>query len=292
MSDCFLFSEVLPLTTTTAGPTATVEPSAAPRPIDLTQPTLCASVALRRVGDESYTIIYAGSSQSLCRALADGVRSSGGSAPTPTLTSTPTATGTGDGSGPTMTPPGAMPSDAPPAADRARSATVLEPKPGLAVREGPGPTFREIARLSRGAFGPVVCFAEGVYVAGPFGESRYWDRISIGGHTGFVADAFVDTGSDIEVVSRPCTVDERTAFLTGTVSASPDVALRESPDIASTQVGRAPAGFRLRVLCIAEGTPVLGDNRWARVELDKAIGFVAVAYLEIDGDLMVGSRPC
>lgn len=160
------------------------------------------------------------------------------------------------------------------------------------MREGPGPTYREIARLSRGAIGSVVCFVEGVYVAGPFGESRYWDRVSIGGQAGFVADAYVDTGSDIEVVSHRCTVDERTAFLTGTVNASPDVALRERPDINSAQLGRFTAGTRLPVLCIAEGTSVLGDNRWAQIDVDKASGFVAVAYLDIEGDLTVASRPC
>lgn len=299
MSDCFLFSEILPLTTTTdeppasSEPSATIVPQAAP-PIDRNQPTLCSSAVLRRVDNESYTIIYAASSQSLCLALAYGVRSSDGPVPTPTRTATPTPapTSTGGVPGPTATLPGTTPPDEPSSIDRARSATVLEPSPGIAVREGPGLTYREIARVNRGLFGTVMCFTEGVYVAGPFGDSRYWDRISIDGQAGFVADAFVDTGSDIEVASRPCTVDERTAFLTGVVNASPDVALRASPDIASAELGRAPGGMRLRVLCIAEGTPVLGDNRWAHVELDKAIGFIAVAYLDIDGDLTVASRPC
>ncbi len=49
----------------------------------------------------------------------------------------------------------------------------------------------------------IQCTATGNSVVGPYGASTVWDRTSFNGMTGFVADAWVYTGTDA-ATAAPC----------------------------------------------------------------------------------------
>lgn len=73
--------------------------------------------------------------------------------------------------------------------------------PGVAlnVRSGPGTNYRLIKVLPIGARVPINCQKPGERVSGPYGTSNLWDNIANGQ---FVADAYVNTGSDGYVTIR------------------------------------------------------------------------------------------
>ncbi|MFK4227291.1 peptidase [Streptomyces sp. NPDC019890] len=73
--------------------------------------------------------------------------------------------------------------------------------PGVAlnVRSGPGTNYRLIKVLPIGARVPINCQKPGERVSGPYGTSNIWDNIANGQ---FVADAYVNTGSDGYVTIR------------------------------------------------------------------------------------------
>ncbi|MET7618507.1 peptidase [Streptomyces sp. NPDC005408] len=73
--------------------------------------------------------------------------------------------------------------------------------PGVAlnVRSGPGTNYRLIKVLPIGARVPINCQKPGEWVSGPYGTSNLWDNIANGQ---FVADAYVNTGSDGYVTIR------------------------------------------------------------------------------------------
>ncbi|MER7379178.1 SH3 domain-containing protein [Streptomyces lanatus] len=63
----------------------------------------------------------------------------------------------------------------------------------LNVRRGPGTQYAIVRVLPEGARVPIFCQTPGTYVTGPYGTSNIWDNIDDGE---FVADAYVNTGSD------------------------------------------------------------------------------------------------
>jgi uncharacterized protein YraI len=69
----------------------------------------------------------------------------------------------------------------------------------LNVRSGPGTTYSIVRILPEGAYVPIFCQKPGQSVTGPYGASNIWDNIDSGQ---YVADAYVNTGSDGYVASR------------------------------------------------------------------------------------------
>ncbi|WP_328372052.1 hypothetical protein OG800_22730 [Streptomyces sp. NBC_00445] len=69
----------------------------------------------------------------------------------------------------------------------------------LNVRRGPGTNFAVVRVLPEGARVPIFCQTPGTTVTGPYGTSNIWDNIANGE---FVADAYVNTGSDGYIASR------------------------------------------------------------------------------------------
>ncbi|WP_369252495.1 hypothetical protein [Streptomyces sp. R41] len=69
----------------------------------------------------------------------------------------------------------------------------------LNVRSGPGVHFSIVRMLPAGSSVPIYCQAPGDTVTGTYGTSNIWDNISNGQ---FVADAYVNTGSDGYVAPR------------------------------------------------------------------------------------------
>jgi uncharacterized protein YraI len=69
----------------------------------------------------------------------------------------------------------------------------------LNVRSGPGTDYSIVRVLPEGAKIPIFCQTPGTKVTGPYGTSTIWDNIDDGE---YVADAYVNTGSDGYVTSR------------------------------------------------------------------------------------------
>lgn len=65
----------------------------------------------------------------------------------------------------------------------------------LTIRSGPGTSFSAVGSVADGATVTISCQKRGESVTGTFGTSSLWDKIG----SGFIADAFVSTGSDGQV---------------------------------------------------------------------------------------------
>ncbi|MDH6626576.1 uncharacterized protein YraI [Streptomyces sp. LBL] len=76
---------------------------------------------------------------------------------------------------------------------------AVAPGVSLNVRSGPGTSYTIVRVLSEGAHVPIYCQTPGTTVTGPYGTSNIWDNISNGQ---YVADSYVNTGSDGYVASR------------------------------------------------------------------------------------------
>ncbi|WP_374196983.1 peptidase [Streptomyces sp. ISL-100] len=67
------------------------------------------------------------------------------------------------------------------------------------VRSGPGTNYRIVKVLPYGARVPINCQKPGETITGPYGTTNLWDNIANGQ---FVADAYINTGSDGYVAPR------------------------------------------------------------------------------------------
>lgn len=94
---------------------------------------------------------------------------------------------------------GAAGSDTAPVEAMAVRRYPVAPGVRLNVRSGPGSNYRLVKVLPYGATVPVNCQMPGETVTGTYGTSNLWDNIANGQ---FVADAYVQTGSDGYVAPR------------------------------------------------------------------------------------------
>jgi len=65
----------------------------------------------------------------------------------------------------------------------------------LTVRTGPGTSYAAVGSVADGTYVTITCQKRGQTVSGTYGSSNLWDKI--GG--GYIADAYVSTGSDGQV---------------------------------------------------------------------------------------------
>jgi len=65
----------------------------------------------------------------------------------------------------------------------------------LTMRSGPGTGFAAVGSVADGAAVRITCQVRGASVTGTYGTSTLWDRVG----AGYVADAYVSTGSDGQV---------------------------------------------------------------------------------------------
>lgn len=75
----------------------------------------------------------------------------------------------------------------------------VAPGARLNVRSGPGTQYGIVRELPVGAKVAIFCQTPGTTVSGYYGTSNIWDNVDNGE---FVADAYVNTGSDGYVASR------------------------------------------------------------------------------------------
>jgi uncharacterized protein YraI len=67
--------------------------------------------------------------------------------------------------------------------------------PSLTVRTGPGTGYAAVGSVADGTYVTITCQKHGTTVSGTYGTSSLWDRIG----AGYIADAYVSTGSDGQV---------------------------------------------------------------------------------------------
>jgi uncharacterized protein YgiM (DUF1202 family) len=98
---------------------------------------------------------------------------------------------------PTTTPP-------PPAApsNPIRSQMSYQVTDGIYMRTGPGQSYPHFASIAAGDRVPVLCTTDGDNVKGDI----KWDRVTSNADTGYVSNAYVATGSDINnpAIIPPC----------------------------------------------------------------------------------------
>jgi hypothetical protein len=75
------------------------------------------------------------------------------------------------------------------------SGTVNTAGTALNVRTGPGGTYSSIGTVPDGGTVFISCYKRGTTVTGTYGTSNIWDKVG----SGYVADAYVYTGSDTPV---------------------------------------------------------------------------------------------
>lgn len=67
--------------------------------------------------------------------------------------------------------------------------------PSLTVRTGPGTGYAAVGSVADGTYVTISCQKRGATVTGTYGTSNLWDKIG----AGYIADAYVATGSDGQV---------------------------------------------------------------------------------------------
>lgn len=80
----------------------------------------------------------------------------------------------------------------------APSSTLPPPRPfkvldGVNVRAGPGTSYGVVGRIELGNEAIVECRTEGQTIDGPAGSTDQWLRVTVGGTTGYVTAAYVNT---------------------------------------------------------------------------------------------------
>jgi Deoxyribonuclease NucA/NucB len=77
-----------------------------------------------------------------------------------------------------------------------RKGTVMA-TPDVALRATAGGTAAPVTRIPGGHSGTVTCYAVGDQASGWGGTNNLWDKLTIDGHAGYIADVWLDTGGDI-----------------------------------------------------------------------------------------------
>lgn len=74
---------------------------------------------------------------------------------------------------------------------------TVKADPRVIVRSGPTTLTAIVGRIDAGKVGVIDCYLEGEQVSGRRGSSRLWDHFTYGGLSGFVSDVWLDTGGPI-----------------------------------------------------------------------------------------------
>lgn len=158
--------------------------------------------------------------------------------------------------------------------------------PCLNMRSGPSTGDGLVTCVSSGAVITVQCVATGSAVTGPYGTSSLWDYTNWNGHSGYVSDALVFTGTNSAVAgtcgSSPAPVPPSSGN-TGTINTSVCLKLRQGPSTSAGQVGCVPPQTVITIDCTAYGDSVTGpygaSTLWDHTDYGGAAGFVSDAWV-------------
>ena len=71
--------------------------------------------------------------------------------------------------------------------------------PSVVLRSGPSTSHAAQGTIPYGAQVEIHCTSRGSWVTGEYGATNLWNKVSYGGRTGFVTDAFLYTGTNSAV---------------------------------------------------------------------------------------------
>ena len=164
--------------------------------------------------------------------------------------------------------------------------------PCLDLHDGAGHTAPKIGCIPKGNVVSIRCTTTSNSVTGPYGASSLWDRVSYGGRTGFIADAWVYTGTAkaaAPTCSSPTTAPPPPAppppapSATGKVSISPCLDLHSSAGHTAPVTGCIPNGTVITIECTVTSNSVTGPwgttSLWDRTTWNGMRGFVTDAYV-------------
>ncbi|NUU21070.1 MAG: SH3 domain-containing protein [Streptomycetaceae bacterium] len=84
-----------------------------------------------------------------------------------------------------------------------REVAVAE-QSGTSMYTAPDPTSGKVRDLANGQTVTVLCHTEGPESSGWGGPSRVWDRVSVDGLVGYVADTSVNTHVPVDKIADAC----------------------------------------------------------------------------------------
>jgi hypothetical protein len=156
--------------------------------------------------------------------------------------------------------------------------------PCLNLRSGPNGSTTLIGCIPDNTVMPIACTVQGDAVTGPWDTTTIWDKVTYGGTTGYVSDAYVYTGTNSSAAVACATAPAPPAALpTGTIRISPCLNLRSGPNGSTTLIGCIPEDTVISIECTAQGDAVTGPwdttTIWDRTTYGGTTGYVSDAYV-------------
>lgn len=152
--------------------------------------------------------------------------------------------------------------------------------PCLNLRSGPNGGTSLVGCIPYNTMIQIDCTAQGNSVTGPYGASTLWDHTTYAGVAGYVADAWVYTGTSAAIAP---TCGGGQTYPTGRIIISPCLNLRAGPNGSTQLIGCVPDGTIISIYCTAQGNPVTGPygttTIWDQTSYNGETGYVSDAYV-------------
>ena len=150
--------------------------------------------------------------------------------------------------------------------------------PCLNLRAGPNGSTALVGCIPVNTTIDIGCTATGNAVTGPYGTETLWDHTTYAGKSGYVADAWVYTGTN-GPVAPSCSAPQPT----GRILISPCLNLRAGPNGSTALIGCIPQNTTIDIQCTAQGNAVTGpygtETIWDRTTYNGVAGYVADAWV-------------
>jgi len=150
--------------------------------------------------------------------------------------------------------------------------------PCLNLRAGPNGSTSLVGCIPVNTTINIDCTASGNAVTGPYGTESLWDHTTYNGTAGYVADAWVYTGTS-GPVAPSCSAPRPT----GRILISSCLNLRQGPNGSTALIGCIPHNTVINIQCTAKGNAVTGpygtETIWDRTTYNGTTGYVADAWV-------------
>jgi uncharacterized protein YraI len=150
--------------------------------------------------------------------------------------------------------------------------------PCLNLRAGPNGSTSLVGCIPVNTTINIDCTASGNAVTGPYGTETLWDHTTYNGTAGYVADAWVYTGTN-GPVAPSCSAPKPA----GRILISPCLNLRKGPNGSTALIGCIPHNTVVDIQCTAQGNAVTGpygtETIWDRTTYNGTIGYIADAWV-------------
>ncbi len=157
----------------------------------------------------------------------------------------------------------------------------IDMSPCLNLHTGPNVVTVAITCVPYNVVVQINCTVRGTSVTGPFGASTIWDHTTYAGKSGYLSDAYVNTGKSGPVAATCAGV--KAVHGNGRVNMSPCLNMHTSPGTSSTVVQCVPDNVVVQINCTAHGTSVTGPfgatTIWDHTTYAGKSGYLSDAYV-------------